>query len=106
MFPRAALAIFEGLKAKKEPSAMTITISESVFRDPVDLIAKKVIWMDPDTNELMGGKEVLIENYKDIFKLGALFESQRTVGATSFNATSSRTHALIWIRIYSLVGKD
>ena len=66
----------------------------------MDLVTKKPIWLEPSSNELMGGKEHLIESYEDIFKLGSIFESERTVGATKFNSTSSRSHAMIWIRIY------
>lgn len=106
MFPRTALALYQGLQAKPEKSFMTITICEAVWLHPMDLTTKKSIWMDPNTNELMGGTEHLIESYKDIFRLGAIFESERTVGSTKFNATSSRTHALIWIRIYQKTGKD
>ena len=85
---------------------MTITLCESKDLHPTDLVNKRVIWLEPTTNELMGGGEHLIESYDDIFKLGAMFESERSVGATKFNNTSSRSHAMIWIRIYTLVEKD
>lgn len=85
---------------------MTITICESPAMHPIDLVTGLPIWMDPMTNELMGGKEHLIESYEDIWKLGAIFESKRTVGATKFNDTSSRTHAMVWIRIYTVNGDN
>lgn len=106
IFPRAALEILQGLKAKPEPTAMTITICESLGMHPMDLVTGTPIWMDPTTNELMGGKEHLIETYDDVFKLGAIFESQRTCGATKFNDTSSRSHAMIWVRIYTKTADD
>lgn len=106
IFPRAAIALLKGLKEKPEPTAMTITVCESVGMHPMDLVTKGPIWLEPSSNELMGGKEHLIETYEDIFKLGAIFESERTCGATKFNSTSSRSHAMIWIRIYTNVGKD
>lgn len=81
---------------------MTITMCESNAVHPIDLVTKGPIWMEPTTNELMGGKEHLIENFNDIYKLGAIFESERSVGATKFNFTSSRSHAMIWIRIYTV----
>lgn len=85
---------------------MTITLCESNAVNPIDLVTKGPIWLEPTTNELMGGKEHLIEKYEDIFRLGAFFESERSVGATKFNYCSSRSHAMIWIRIYTLVGED
>ena len=85
---------------------MTITMCESNAVYPVDLVTKRYIWLEPTTNELMGGQEHLVETYEDIFKLGAIFESERSVGATKFNYCSSRTHAMIWIRIYTVTGKD
>ena len=81
---------------------MTITVCESNAVHPNDLVTKGPIWMEPTTHELMGGKEHLIENFNDIYKLGAIFESERSVGATKFNSTSSRSHAMIWIRIYTV----
>ena len=85
---------------------MTITLCESNYRHPIDLVTKGPIWMESQTNELMGGHEHLIESFEDIFKLGSIFESERSVGATKFNSTSSRSHAMIWIRIYTMDQKD
>lgn len=102
LFPRTALAIFQGLEKKKEKTAMTITMCESLVTHPCDLTTKGPIWLEPTTNELMGGKEHLIEKYEDIFTQGALFENLRSVGATKFNKTSSRSHAMVWIRIYTI----
>jgi len=30
-------------------------------------------------------------------------EKERTIGSTKFNAVSSRTHALIWLRVYTII---
>ena len=60
LFPRAALAIFKGLRQKSAKTAMTITMCESNFVHPIDLVTKGPIWMEPSTNELMGGHEHLI----------------------------------------------
>ena len=79
---------------------------ESNAIHPIDLTTKGPIWLDATTNELMGGKEHLVEKFEDIFTLGALFESERSVGATKFNSTSSRSHALIWIRVYTIESED
>ena len=85
---------------------MTVTMCESNAVTPIDLVTKGYIWLDPLSNELMGGKEHLVNSYQDIFKLGAIFESERSVGATKFNYCSSRTHAMIWIRVYTVIGED
>lgn len=106
LFPRTALAILHGLNQKSEKTAMTITLCESNAVHPVDLVTKGPIWLDPTTNELKGGKEHLIESYEEIFKIGAFFESERSVGATKFNQTSSRSHAMIWIRIYTITDEN
>ena len=50
---------------------MTITLCESNAVIPMDLTNKGPIWMEPATNELMGGIEHPIENYEDIFKFGS-----------------------------------
>jgi hypothetical protein len=60
LFPRAALAILQGLKQKSEKSAMTITMCESNAVHPIDLVTKRYIWLEPTTNELMGGQEHLV----------------------------------------------
>ena len=44
---------------------MTITLCESNAVQPIDLTTKGYIWMDTQTNELMGGKEYMIEKYED-----------------------------------------
>lgn len=85
---------------------MTITMCESPAFLPMDLTTKKPIWLEPTTNELIGGKEHMIESYEDIFRLGAHFENERSVGATKFNNTSSRSHAMIWIRLYTQIEND
>ena len=85
---------------------MTVTICESNDVMPMDLVTKGPIWLEPTTNELMGGAEHLIESLDDIFKLGAIFESERSVSATKFNSTSSGTHAMIWIKIYTIIEQD
>ena len=61
---------------------MTITMCESNATHPLDLVTKGPIWLEPTSNELMGGKEHIVESTNDIFKLGAIFESERSVGAT------------------------
>lgn len=33
-------------------------------------------------------------------------EKERTVGSTKFNSVSSRTHALIWVRVYTIVEEN
>lgn len=101
LFPRAAMEILKGLQAKPEKTAMTISISESNFRHPMDLITKSLIWMDPTTDELIGMKEIPIETPADIYKVGLSVEKERTVGATKFNNVSSRTHCMIWIKAYT-----
>ena len=106
LFPRAALEILQGLKQRKEKTVMTIAMCESNAVQPIDLTSKGPIWLDVNSNEMMGGVEHIIESNEDIFKLGAMFESERSCGATKFNAFSSRSFAVIWIKIYTLVGPD
>jgi hypothetical protein len=106
LFPRAALAIFQGLQQKKEKTVMTVTLCESLYTHPTDLTTKVYIWLNATTNELQGGCEHMISGYEDIFRVGSIFESERCVGATNFNSTSSRSHAMIWVRIYTVVGED
>lgn len=49
---------------------MTISISESNFRHPLDLVTKNFVWMDPANDELIGMKETVIETPEDIYKIG------------------------------------
>ena len=81
-------------------------MSQSLGQHPIDLQTKAPVWLEPASNELMGGTETIIESYNDIFRMGELFESERSTGATNFNDTSSRSHAMIWIRIYTMVDDD
>ena len=85
---------------------MTVTICESNDVLPMDLVTKGPIWLDAITNELLGGAEHLIESTDDIFKLGAIFENERSCSPTKFNTTSSRSHAMIWIKIYTVLEDD
>ena len=85
---------------------MTISLSESNFRHPLDLQSKSLIWMDPYKSVLIGMKETVITGPEDIYKLGTIVEKERTVGATKFNNVSSRTHAVIWIKVYTMVGPN
>jgi hypothetical protein len=85
---------------------MTISVSESDFRDPIDLQTKALIWLDTVSNDLIGMKETVINGPEDIYKVGQIIEKERTVGATKFNNVSSRTHCLMWCKVYRIVGPD
>jgi hypothetical protein len=80
---------------------MTICISESPFKDPIDLVTKTPIMMDVTVNELVGMTETIIRTPSDIYKIGSILEKERTTTATKFNATSSRSHCLMWIKVYT-----
>lgn len=80
---------------------MTINVCESNYQTPLDLVSKKPIKLDPETNELMGQDETIINSPKDIFKIGHVVETERTAAATKMNAASSRTHCLMWIKLYT-----
>ena len=85
---------------------MTISLSESNFGPPLDLVAKTIVWLDPKSYELIGMKETVINGPGDIYKIGQVIEKERTVGATKFNNVSSRTHAFMTINVYTLVAEN
>jgi len=59
--------------------------------------------MDVTKNELVGQTETPINSAEDVYKIGKILEKERTVSSTKFNSTSSRTHAMIWLRVYTIV---
>lgn len=59
--------------------------------------------MDVTKNELVGQTETPINSPEDVYKIGKVLEKERTVSSTKFNSTSSRTHAMIWLRVYTIV---
>ena len=56
LFPRAALVILKSLEAQasQRKSLLTMNITETNFRVPVDMMNKRDIKQDPVTNELIG----------------------------------------------------
>lgn len=48
----------------------------------------------------MGQEETIINGPADIWKIGNVVEKERTAAATKMNAASSRTHCLMWIKLY------
>ena len=82
---------------------MTICVSESPFRDPMDLVNKQMINLEPATNQLVGMTENIIREPQDIYKIGKVLETERATSSTHFNATSSRSHCLMWIKVYTKI---
>ena len=85
---------------------MTICIAESPWRDPMDLVTKQMIMLDTISSDLIGMKETIIRGPKDIYKMGKVLQNERTTSGTKFNATSSRTHCLMWFKIYTKTGDN
>ena len=46
LFPRAAMHILKEIQGRSQKSVMTISASESPYRDPVDLTTKQMISLD------------------------------------------------------------
>lgn len=101
LFPRAACDIYKGMLASNKKFVMTICVCEANYQEPRDLVSKRVIKLDPTTSEMHGQNETIINSPEDIFKIGQVIEDERSVSATKMNAGSSRTHALIWIKVYT-----
>lgn len=80
---------------------MTINVCESNYQVPLDLVSKKPIKLDPISHDLLGQDETIITSAKDIFKVGHVVETERTSATTKMNQASSRTHCLIWIKVYT-----
>ena len=45
--------------------------------------------------------ENIIHTPEDIYNMGKILETERATSSTHFNATSSRSHALLWIKVYT-----
>jgi hypothetical protein len=90
----------------KKQFVMTICTCEANYQEPKDLISKRNIKLDPITNDLHGQNELIINSPEDIFKIGSIVETERTTVATRMNTTSSRTHCLIWIKLYTKTGEN
>lgn len=106
LFPRAAMILLKGIQQKPEKTVMTICIAESPWRDPMDLVTKQMIMLDTVSSDLIGMKETVIRGPADIYKMGRVLQQERTTNATKFNATSSRTHCLMWFKIYTKTGDN
>ena len=47
--------------------------------------------------------ENIIRTPEDIYNMGKILETERATSATHFNATSSRSHAVMWIKVYTKI---
>ena len=99
IFPRC---VFEVLKAfekaglnQESDYVLTVKVSESTWKDPLCLLTKKLIKLDPVTDEFIAGHEIPIKSTKDIIEVCKLIEVGRSRRATKMNADSSRTHCII-----------
>lgn len=54
LFPRAACDILKGLRASGKQYIMTICVCEANYQEPRDLVSKRNIKLDPNTNDLHG----------------------------------------------------
>ena len=79
---------------------MTIRVSQTLVLESTCLLTKKVVRLDTKTDEMMGGQEIKIQSSKDIIEVCKILESERSVRATSMNCASSRSHAIIELRVY------
>lgn len=80
---------------------MSMSIAECpAFMDPIDLQTKKPCYLDLDINELVGMKETFIKSTADIIRMSKIVETERNTQKTGMNDTSSRSHAVVEIKIY------
>ena len=56
--------------------------------------------MDLEINELVGQKETFIKTSADIIRLSKIVETERNTAKTGMNDTSSRSHAVVEIKLY------
>jgi hypothetical protein len=86
---------------------MSMSIAECpAFMDPVDLQTKKPCYMDLEINELVGQKETFIKSTGDIIRMSKIVETERNTAKTGMNDTSSRSHAVVEIKVYIKDGKN
>ena len=64
----------------------------------------KVCKIDSVTNEPMNFVEHKLETFQDIIKLASMVETKRAVAETKSNATSSRSHAMMRLKLYKKEG--
>lgn len=61
---------------------LTISGAEVSYRDPMDLLTKKVITLDLNTNRFRGLKQVSISNSKDLVEFAKIIEDASNAGAS------------------------
>jgi hypothetical protein len=58
--------------------------------------------LDMTTNDLIGQDEIILTNLADILKVAQTVEKKRTTGSHDMNATSSRSHAVVELKMYRI----
>ena len=63
------------------------------------LLTKNVIKLDKNCDEFIGGQETKILTSKDLVEVCKVLENERSTRATSMNCASSRSHAIVEMRL-------
>ena len=103
LFPRTVLEILNRIGNDKNKK-LAACIAEANYRDPIDLVTKNVVFLDPRNDELMGMTYNSIESPEDLLNLCKVVEKERTCAPTVMNHSSSRTHCFIIIKLYQVTG--
>lgn len=109
LFPRAGMILLKSLEAQAQTgrkTIMTLNITETNYKVPLDLINKFTLKMCPTKNELIGQKEVIIDSVETLFAMCHILENERTTAGTKMNDNSSRTHCIAELKLYTKVGED
>ena len=64
----------------------------------------RTLKVDPATNEPYGFVEHKLTTFSDIITAARIVETKRAIAETKMNATSSRSHAMMRIKLYKKDG--
>ena len=106
LFPRAALEIYHALKNSGKKYILTCNISEDKWFNPICMMTKKPIKIDPEQQKYIGQLELIIESPADLVKFFKKVESERNVAAHAMNSTSSRSNAIMELKCYTKSGAN
>lgn len=102
MFPRAALYIYE--QAQKRGNVVTVSMCQDYFKQLTDVLSEKPVTINPNTSELYGLSEVIVDSAEKMLHIASIIEYKRITSATDMNETSSRSHFVIQLRMYQRNG--
>jgi hypothetical protein len=102
LFPRTAIDIWK--KIQGTDAVLTISMFEDYCCQVKDMSTGRALKVDPGTNEPYGFVEHKLTTFADVIAAARIVETKRAIAETKMNAASSRSHAMMRIKLYKKDG--